>query len=297
MTKNPPPRGDPNLAMRSWLFAPANHPRHVAKVLSCGADCAILDLEDAVAASEKVAARAAAAQAIRQAARPLFIRINALETRHALADLEAVVAGGLHGIVLPMTQGPEDIATVDWVLTQLEQARGLVRGAIEVLPIIETARGLAAADAIAARGGRVKRLAFGAGDFVHDLDMEWTPHEQELLFARSRIAVASRAAGLAAPIDTAHVNIADVDWLQRSARQVRTLGFGGKFCIHPTQVALVNGVFTPSDEEVARAQRIVDAFERAEAEGRAAIRVDGSFVDYPIVYRASQVLQRRRVAG
>jgi citrate lyase subunit beta/citryl-CoA lyase len=171
-----------------------------------------------------------------------------------------------------------------------------VAGAIELMPIIETGRGLDSVEVIARRSVRVKRLAFGAGDFVNDLGMEWTPHEQELLFARSRIAVASRAAGLAPPIDTAHVNVADVEGLQRATRQVRTLGFGGKFCIYPTQVQVVNDVFTPSEDEVRKAQRIVDAFEAAEADGNAAIRVDGAFVDYPIVFRASRVLENHRLA-
>lgn len=283
--------------MRTLLFAPASNERHLAKVFSWGADCAILDLEDAVAASEKVSARAVAAKTLALPHKTqAFVRINGLETRYALADLQAIAINGLYGVVLPMVQGPDHIATADWVLTQLERERGLVEGAIELLPIIETARGLDSVEAIATRSGRVKRLAFGAGDFVNDLGMEWTPHEQELLFARSRIAIASRAAGLAPPIDTAHVNIADTEGLQRSTRHVRTLGFGGKFCIYPTQVQVVNDVFTPSDDEVRKAQRIVDAFERAEADGKAAIRVDGAFVDYPIVFRASRVLENHRLA-
>lgn len=283
--------------MRTLLFAPASNERHLAKVFSWGADCAILDLEDAVAASEKVSARAAAAKALALPhATRAFVRINGLETRYALGDLQAIAIDGLNGVVLPMVQEPDHIATADWALTQLERERGLVEGAIELMPIIETARGLDSVEAIAKRSRRVKRLAFGAGDFVNDLGMEWTPHEQELLFARSRIAVASRAAGLAPPIDTAHVNIADTEGLERATRLVRTLGFGGKFCIYPTQVQVVNDVFTPSDDEVRKAQRIVDAFERAEADGNAAIRVEGAFVDYPIVYRASRVLENHRLA-
>lgn len=283
--------------MRTLLFAPASNAKHLAKVFSWGADCAILDLEDAVAASEKPSARAAAATAVALPhTTPAFVRINGLETRYALADLAAVAIEGLNGIVLPMVQGPEHIAIADWVLSQLERERGLVQGGIELLPIIETARGLASVEAIAARSGRVKRLAFGAGDFVNDLGLEWTSHEQELLFARSRIAVASRSAGLEPPIDTAHVNIADMEGLQRSTRHVRTLGFGGKFCIYPTQVPLVNDMFSPSDDEVLKAQRIVDAFERAETQGSAAIRVDGAFVDYPIVYRAARVLESHRLS-
>src|SRR5688572_18180048 len=164
--------------MRTLLFAPASNERHLAKVFSWGADCAILDLEDAVAASEKVSARAAAARTLALPhTTPAFVRINGLETRFALADLQAIVIEGLNGVVLPMVQGPDHIATADWVLTQLERERGLVEGAIELLPIIETARGLDSVEAIARRSSRVQRLSFGAGDFVNDLGMEWTPDE------------------------------------------------------------------------------------------------------------------------
>jgi citrate lyase subunit beta/citryl-CoA lyase len=283
--------------MRALLFAPASNERHLAKVFSCGADAAILDLEDAVAASEKVGARATAVRALATPRRcRAFVRINGLETEYAFGDLAAVVTQQLDGIVLPMVSGPEHIAIADWLITQLERERGLTPGGIEVLPIIETARGLDNVEAIARRSGRVKRLAFGAGDYVNDLGMEWTAYEQELLFARSRICVASRAAGLAPPIDTVHVNIADMEGLQRSALHVRSLGFGGKFCIYPTQIQVVNDVFTPSEAEVLKARKIVDAFKQAEAEGKAAIRVDGAFVDYPIVFRARRVLENHRLA-
>jgi len=190
------------------------------------------------------------------------------------------------------------VACADWLISQLEHERGLEAGAIELMPIIETAQGLQNVEAIAQRTKRVKRLAFGAGDFVKDLGMEWTAGEAELLYARTRLSVASRAANLAPPIDTAHVQIQDLDGLQAAARRARECGFGGKFCIYPAQVAVVNGVFSPSPQEVAKARRIVEAFDAAEREGKAAIRVDGAFVDYPIVYRARRVLDNhRRAAG
>ncbi|AME26955.1 HpcH/HpaI aldolase/citrate lyase family protein [Burkholderia sp. PAMC 26561] len=283
--------------MRTLLFASASNERHLAKVSQCGADAAIFDLEDAVAASEKATARATAARVIAGLTNgPVFVRINGLDTPYAFADFQAVVVAGLGGMILPMVQGPEHVAIADWIISQLERERGLESGAIELMPIIETARGLDTVEAIARCSARVKRLAFGAGDYVNDLGMEWTAAEQELLFARSRLCVASRSAGLAPPIDTAHVDIADIEGLRRSAVHVRTLGFGGKFCIYPDQVTVVNEVFTPSEAEVAKARAIVDAFRQAEAAGISAIRVEGGFVDYPIVSRAQRLIERHSLA-
>lgn len=288
--------------MRSLLFAPANHPRHSVKVFSYSADGAILDLEDAVAASEKPAARAKAVAAL---ATPrtcrAYIRVNAFETEFALGDFLEVVRPGLDGIILPKAQSAEDIAQADWLMSQVEREQGLPDGSVELFPIIETARGVVNVVDIARRSGRVKRLAFGAGDYVNDLDLEWTSGEEELLFARAQIVNASRAAGLAPPIDTVHTNIADMEGLDRAARRVRSYGFGGKFCIYPTQLDVVNAVFTPSEADVAHARRIIAAFAEAERQGLAAIRVDGAFVDYPIVFRANQVVRNfenaRQIAG
>jgi len=284
--------------MRTLLFASASNERHLARVFTAAADAAILDLEDAVAIGEKKQARA---NAVRALASPrdskVFVRVNGLDTEFAFDDLHEVVAARPEGIILPMVQSPEHIAIADWLIGQLERKHGLSSGAVELMPTIETARGLAAIEAIAKQSPRVKRLSFGAGDYVNDLGMEWTALEQELLDARSRISVASRAAGLAPPIDTAHVDIADMEGLERAARHVRTLGFGGKFCIYPPQVAVVNAVFTPSEAEVEKARWIVAAFDEAEAQGKSAIRVDGAFVDYPIVFRARRVIENHRLAS
>ncbi|GJD48318.1 Citrate lyase subunit beta [Methylobacterium crusticola] len=278
--------------MRSLLFAPASHPRHSEKVFGCGADAAILDLEDAVAIADKPAARgrAAAALAVRRRGRT-FVRINALETEFAFGDLLEVVRPGLDGIILPKAQSAEDVALADWLVGQLEREHGLAPGAVELLPIVETARGVMNAATIAARSRRVRRLAFGAGDYVNDVGAEWTDGEEALALARLQVAAAARAAGLAPPIDTAHTNIADAGSLERAARRARTYGFGGKFCIHPSQVAAVNRAFTPGEAEVARARRIVAAFGEAERRGLAAIRVDGALVDYPIALRAARMVR------
>lgn len=280
--------------MRSMLFAPANHPKYNARVFEMGADAAILDLEDAVAVSEKPAARTSAREALARPRRCLaYVRVNALETEFALGDIQAVVCADLDGIVLPKVQSAEDVAIADWLVTKLEAERGLKPGAIDILPIVETARGVMRVDEIAQFRSRVRRLAFGAGDYVNDAGIEWTAGEEEMLHARSKIAIASRAADLEPPIDTAHIEVADLTGLRNAAQRARRLGFDGKFCIHPPQVAIVNEVFTPTEAAVEKARAICTAFREAERQGSAAVRMpDGSFVDYPIAYRAEKLLRK-----
>ena len=284
---------EPIPLLRSFLFAPGNHPRRVEKALTLDADAVILDLEDAVATAEKVTTRAAIAAALTQPRTGLlYVRINAADTEFCYGDAVAVAHHGLDGIILPKVESPATLTTIDWVLQQIERERGLAEGGIDLIPIIETARGLTQLDAILAAGIRVKRIAFGAGDFTLDVNMQWKRDEAELSYARARIVTASRAAGLEAPLDTVWVDLQDAEGLEASARAALAYGFQGKMCIHPSQVGIVNRVFTPSDSEIAFAGRVVAAFEKAEAEGVASIQLDGKFIDYPIVYRAQRVLEK-----
>jgi citrate lyase subunit beta / citryl-CoA lyase len=278
-------------AYRSWLFCPGNHPRKVAKVFGAGADAVILDLEDAVAISEKAAARAPVVEALR-APRPCrgYVRVNGLETGFAFDDLEAVVAPGVDGIVLPKAESAADLAKVDWVIGEFERRQGLPVGGIDLMPIIETGPGVANARAICAAGGRLRRVSFGAGDYTRDMGMDWTRGEAECDHARAEIVLASRIAGLEPPVDTVWADLRDAEGLAASAARVKAMGFQGKLCIHPGQVGTVHAAFTPTAAEVEQAGKLVAAFEKAEAEGSASIQLDGQFVDYPIVARARRVL-------
>lgn len=280
---------------RSFLFAPGNHARKVTKVFDCRADNVILDLEDAVAKAEKVATRALVVEALkRERTCGAYVRVNAFTTEFCYGDAVAVVGPGLDGIILPMVESREQIVAFDWLVGALERERGLSPGRIDIIPIVETGRGIANARAIAAAGTRVKRMAFGAGDYTLDMNMEWTPAESELEHARAEMAVASRAAGLEPPIDTVWVHINDLDGLASSAKRARQLGFQGKMCIYPPQVELVNRAFTPTEQEIAFAKRVVAAFEKAEREGSSSIQLDGYFIDYPIVYKAQRTLDAVR---
>ena len=278
-------------AYRSFLFAPGNHARKVMKVFGCGADNVILDLEDAVAKAEKVATRALVVAALKQPHRGgAYIRVNAFSTEFCYGDAVAVVGPGLDGIILPMVESREQIVAFDWLVGALERERGMPLGGIDIIPIIETGKGIANAGTIASSGTRVKRMAFGAGDYTLDMNMEWTLAETELEHARAEMAVASRAAGLEAPIDTVWVHINDLEGLASSAKRAKQLGFQGKMCIYPPQVGVVNGAFTPTEKEIAFARRVVAAFETAEREGSSSIQLDGFFIDYPIVYKAQRTL-------
>jgi citrate lyase subunit beta / citryl-CoA lyase len=284
---------------RTFLFTPGNHARRVEKALTLGADAVILDLEDAVANAEKVAARALVVDAMgRPRTGKLYVRINAIGTPWCLGDLLAIVGPGLDGIVLPKLEHAADLRAIDWAITSLERERGLPPAGIDLMPIIETATGFVRLDAILqarewkdySASWRVHRIAFGAGDFTNDVGMTWTLDESELAEMRARMILASRAAGLEAPIDTVWIHLKEMEWYRRSVERSRKMGFQGRLCIHPDQVPIANALFTPSASEVEKAERIVAAFRDAESRGLAAIQVDGVFVDYPIVYRAERTL-------
>jgi citrate lyase subunit beta/citryl-CoA lyase len=280
---------------RSFLFAPGNHARRVEKSLTLGADAVILDLEDAVANAEKPATRAGVVDALTCPRRCQgYVRVNALGTPWCHGDFLAVVTAGVDGIVLPKVESASDLHTADWLLKSLERERGLPEGGIDLIPIVETARGFSNIAAIARSGTRVRRLSFGAGDFTLDLGITWSADELELLPYRTAFVVESRAAGLEPPIDTVWVELRDGEGFRRSVQRVKDLGFQGKLCIHPDQVPVVNALFSPSQHELAQASRIVEAFAQAEREGLAAIQVDGKFVDYPIAHLAQRLLARAR---
>jgi citrate lyase subunit beta / citryl-CoA lyase len=276
---------------RTFLFAPGNHPRRVEKAFEVGADAVILDLEDAVAISEKVATRAVVVDALQ---RPRgcrgYIRINALDTTFCFGDIEASVAKGVDGIVLPKVERAADVEKVDWLMRGLEEKAGLPVGGIDLIPILETGKGIANAREICGAGGRLRRVAFGAGDYTRDMNIDWTMDETELAPAQAEVVLASRINGLGPPLDSVFIHIREDDAFTSSAKRAKQYGFQGKMCIHPNQVALANAAFTPTEEEAAWARRIVVAFEEAEAAGTASIQVDGYFVDYPIVIKARRTV-------
>ncbi|MFG1347404.1 CoA ester lyase [Xanthobacter autotrophicus DSM 431] len=254
------------------LFVPATRPDRFGKALSCGADAVIIDLEDAVGTAEKGQARAAVAAAI-PAQGTVLLRINGAGTPWHADDMEMARDVPLAGIVLPKAESPDEVAEV------------AARVGRPVIALIESARGLAAARAIAA-APKVARLAFGSIDFAADLGCAHT--RDALLAARSELVLASRLAGLDGPVDGVTTQVSDAALAEDDARFAAALGFAGKLCIHPAQVAPAGAGFAPSPAEVAWAQRIVSAL----ADGGSVVTVDGAMVDAPVRLRATRILAR-----
>lgn len=288
---------------RSFLFAPGNHPRRVEKALGLQADAVILDLEDAVAIADKAAARTPVADALRRARRCRgYVRVNAPSTPFCYRDLVETIHPGVDGVFLPKVESAADLHAIDWLLAALEREHGIEEGKLDLVPQLETAAGVARVDRILQAknlrpyGGpwRVKRVAFGAADYSLDVGLVPSLEEPELAEARARVVLASRAAGVEAPIDSPWFHLRDMDGFRRALERSRRGGFQGRLCVHPDQVPLANEAFTPSADEAARAERIVAAFAAAEARGAAAVEVDGQMVDYPIVYRARALLETLR---
>jgi citrate lyase subunit beta/citryl-CoA lyase len=279
--------------MRSLLFCPANEPRKVARLSGSGADAVVLDLEDAVADSQKVAARTSAREALptlRGVVR--CVRVNAFETGLTSGDVAAVVCPDLDAIVLPKAETLQDVRRLDRMIAKAEEKNGVAHGSVRVIAIVETCAGVAEAAEIAASGRRLLTLVFGSGDLGADLGLSTMRGNltAALAYGRAKIVYDARAAGLPAPLDGPFLMVRDQVALEADCNTSRSLGHRGRVCIHPDQVPVVNRVFGPDPDEVVFARKVIDAFAKAERSGSASITVDGVFVDYPIVYKAERIV-------
>jgi citrate lyase subunit beta/citryl-CoA lyase len=264
---------------RSFLFVPGNRPERFAKACAAGADAVIVDLEDAVPPSDKLAARDALSAWL-SPANPVLVRINSADSEWFRDDLTLCGLPGVAGIVLPKAEREHDLAIV------------AAAGAPAILPLIESAQGMWNVEALA-RSPCVQRLVFGAIDFSLDLGII-EGHEQ-LLYFRSKLVLVSRVAGIQAPVDGVTAALDDPDLVREETLRGRALGFGGKLCIHPRQVATVNSAFAPTVAELAWAVRVLDA---AAISNGAAVAVDGMMVDRPVILIAQQMLdEAARRAG
>jgi citrate lyase beta subunit len=262
---------------RSVLFAPGNDRHKLEQALECGADAVVADLEDAVPPAEKAAARTLAAEVIATASTPsvVAVRVNGADTSFWEDDLRALADVELGALVLPKAT-PEAVPR-------------LGADGPPILAIVETAHGLRRAYEVAS-APRVAALALGAVDLGVELRLEPRADGQEVLLARSLLVLDSAASGLRAPFDLVHVAFEDSESLEAECRLARSLGFRGKLCIHPAQVEVVNRVFSPTRDELDRARRVVEAYDRGAAGGAGVVRLDDEMVDLPVVERAKQVL-------
>ena len=226
-------------------------------------------------------------------------------TPYCYGDLVATVGKGVDGVVLPKVESAADLHSIDWLLANLERDQGLRVGALDLIPIIETAAGLSRIERILQARTlkpysgvwRVQRVAFGAADFSNDLQLSPAHDEPELVYARARLVLASRAAGLDGPLDSPWFHFKDIEGFRRAIEGSRRAGYQGRLCIHPDQVKLANEGYAPTAEEIAAAERVVAAFQTAEAAGAAAIQVDGQMIDYPIAQRAQRLLKAVKGEG
>jgi citrate lyase subunit beta/citryl-CoA lyase len=261
------------LPARSYLFVPGDRPERFDKAWASAADAVILDLEDAVAPDRKAAARSAVAAWL-SPERPAVLRINAADTAWHADDLALLHHPGLAALMLPKAE------TLDPAVLALCNTLGK-----HLLPIIETARGFHLLDTLAT-APMVERLVFGSIDFQVDLGI--SGDDDALLYFRSRLVLASRLASLPPPVDGVTTAIGDAALLQSDAARARRLGFGAKLCIHPAQAAIVNAALSPSVDDIAWAERVVEAI--AQSAG-AAVAVDGKMVDRPVLLKAERILQ------
>ena len=302
-----PPAPFSHIDLRCPLFIPGNRRDMLWKAGRYSPTAYMPDLEDSVPSANKVEARkvtAAALPSMFELGKPVVPRVNSLSTGLTEDDLEAVVGPYIVGISIGKVKTDNDIAVVDGMLSELEVDRGIEAGSIGILPWLETASAIVNAYAICNASERVKWVAFGAEDFSADMgisravDLE-DPSvkniedygEASLLYARSAVAVAARAADVEA-LDTPYVKFRDPDGLRSEADLARRLGYRGKFAIHPAQIEVIDGVFSPTDQELERAKRVLNAARSAELDGHGSASLDGEMIDAPVVARARNVLAR-----
>jgi citrate lyase subunit beta/citryl-CoA lyase len=288
------PAGAHSAVCRSHLFAPGSNERVLGKVFDAGADAVVLDLEDAVAPDAKADARRLVAGVLAtRVGRPsprVAVRINGVDTAWWHDDLDAVVMAGLHVIRVPKAESAGQIRAVDEVLAKLEAERNLPAGGIGLVATIETAAGVMAAADIAG-APRIQAFTFGAADFVRDIGADPASADLATLYARQHLVLVSRAAGIEAPVAPVYTQVKDLDGLRRTTAEARAIGFFGRSCIHPSQVAVINEVFTPRPEEAATARAVLAAWRDALARGTAAFMMpDGQFVDEAVARRARAVV-------
>lgn len=280
--------------IRSYLYVPASRPDLLPKAANGPADAMVIDLEDAVAAEDKASARHNVARFFDEnpqaaMAKPVFVRINGTEM--GLEDIAAFGKAPIAGIRLPKSEDPAFVARISAALDEHDRRRGAAGGPTVVECLIESALGLVSLRELRAASPRISRFGIGAGDFVADIGARPSPGRAETLYAREQIVVMSRALGLGAPVTHVFTPIRDLDGLERACREDATLGFGGRSCIHPSHVPVINDAFGYPEAELARFRQIVAAYESTGHINRGAfVMEDGTFVDLAIYRRACDII-------
>lgn len=290
--------------IRAALFAPGSKERVMAKALESGADAVLFDLEDSVPVSAKAEARSLVARAIDgaagRAAPALYVRTNAAATGLLDDDLAAIVRPGLEAVFLPKVETIAEVQHTASLLERLESATGMKRGAVEIVLMIESALGVYRCFDLINASPRVASTCIGGardGDLQTDLGCGWSIEGTELMYARSKILLDTRAAGKAWPLDGVFSDLEDEAGLIKDSTLSARLGYVGRTVIHPKQIAPVRRAYAVPEAEVQYYQRVVSEFEAVEKKGIAAITVDGRLVDYAMYQRAKRVLELAKLDG
>lgn len=284
---------------RSMLFLPGNNPNMLINGNCFGSDAVIFDLEDAVSPAEKDAARILVRNTIKYMdfkGCEIIVRINSIDTDFWKKDLEVILPQQPDLILLPKTDKPESALLADEYMTMLEKKLGLEEGKTGLMPLIETALGVENAFYIASCSKRVKALFLGAEDLTADLQCKRTKEGREIEYARTRLVVAARAAGIDV-YDTPFTDVNDDEGIVIDTEIAKGLGFTGKASISPRHVEVINSVFSPTEEEINYAYEVIDAITRAKEQGKGAVSLRGKMIDAPIVARAERTISMAEALG
>ena len=284
---------------RSLLYIPGNNPGMIQNCAIYGSDGVLLDLEDSISITEKDAAR----KLVKHALMTLdfgtverVVRINGRDTPFFERDLGEIIPARPDAVRIPKIDSPDDIRAADGIITRLEEENGMERGSVRIHAMLETARAIVNASAIASSSPRILGLTIGGQDLAADLGIKITREGLEMLYARSAVVLAAKAAGLLA-FDTVYTDIDNLDGLREQAAMSVALGFSGKAAIHPSQIAVIHEAFRPDEKDVRKAERIVRGAREAEERGLGVVAVDGRMVDAPVVAQAQRTLELARLAG
>ncbi len=278
--------------LRSFLFVPGNNSHFIEKARKLEADVICLDLEDSVPADDKETAKKMVAEALKSSPEFLgevYVRANSFESGLVEDDIRAVVQRGIDGVVIPKVNDAGEVLEASKWITDLERKRSISKGSVEIMPSIESAKGVVNAYSIASSSPRVSALVFGVFDFLFDMGLEYSEDGIGYSYARAKVPVDARAAGVYA-IDSIWQKLDDTDGLIRDARTGMQLGYKGKSIIHPDQIEHVHKIFIPGKEEVEWARKVVGALSDAMRKGKGAMRLEGKMVDAVHYKRAKAIL-------
>lgn len=284
---------------RTMLYVPGNNPGMIKDAGIYPSDCIMFDLEDSVAVTEKDAARFLVYEALTTLDYPgkeLVVRVNALDTPQGLQDLEAMVRTRKVVIRLPKTECAQDVLDSEREIARIEQAAGIEIGSTRMMAAVESAAGVLNAQEIAFASKRLVGIAIGAEDYVTDLKTTRSPDGIELLFGRSMVLLAARAAGIDA-IDTVYSDVNNEEGFRAEVRLIKQLGFDGKSVINPRQIKPVHEIYTPTQKEIDKSLAIMAAIEEANRKGSGVASLNGKMIDKPVVLRAQRTIDLARAVG